>query len=91
MTNEYENEELASVTLDFEDGSSVEAEILGTFDLNDKVYIALLPQDDTDDIYLYGYAENDGDTFELIDIIDDDEYAEVEAEFNRLIEDMDEL
>ena len=80
-----EDEELV-ITLEFEDGTEVEAEIMGTFDLDGKEYIALLPDDGTDDVYLYGYKEVCDDEFELIDIEDDEEFERVAAEFDKLCE-----
>ena len=72
------------ITLEFEDGKAVECEIMGIFDANDKEYIALLPDDGTDDVYIYGYKEISAEEFELVDIIDDAEFEKVSAEFERL-------
>lgn len=72
------------ITLEFDDGNDVECEILGVFEVKGKEYIALLPDDGTDDVYLYGYKEIEEDEFEIIDIIDDDEFDEVSAEFDRI-------
>ena len=49
-------------------------------------YIALLPDDGTDDVYIYGYKEdeNDEENFEIIDIEDDAEFERVAAEFEKL-------
>ncbi len=72
------------ITLEFDDGTSVEAEIMGIFDVDGKEYIALIPDDDTDDVYLYGYKEVSEEEFELIDIDDDAEFDKVAAEFDKL-------
>jgi uncharacterized protein YrzB (UPF0473 family) len=72
------------ITLEFEDGQEVECEIMGIFDLDDKEYIALIPDDDSDDIYLYGYKEISDEEFELLDIEDDAEFEKVVAEFDRI-------
>ena len=72
------------ITLEFEDGEEVEAEIMGIFEVEGKEYIALIPDDDSDDVYLYGYKEVNDDEFELIDIEDDDEFDKVVAEFEKL-------
>ncbi|MBR4151175.1 MAG: DUF1292 domain-containing protein [Firmicutes bacterium] len=72
------------ITLEFEDGQEVECEIMGIFDLDEKEYIALIPDDDSDDIYLYGYKEISDEEFELIDIEDDAEFEKVVAEFDRI-------
>ena len=79
-----EEEEAEFITLEFEDGTEVEAEIMGIFDVDGKEYIALIPDDDSDDVYLYGYKEVDDEEFELIDIEDDDEFDKVVKEFEKL-------
>lgn len=71
------------VTIEFEDGIEVECEILGTFEANGKEYIALLKQDESEDILIYGFKEHEDD-IELIDIED-------EEEFNIAAEVLDEL
>ena len=79
----YEDE-AEFITLEFEDGMEVEAEIMGIFEVEGKEYIALIPDDDSDDVYLYGYKEVSDDEFELIDIEDDAEFDKVVAEFEKL-------
>jgi len=70
--------------LEFEDGKEVEAEIMGIFECDGKEYIALIPDDGSDDVYLYGYKEVSEDDFELIDIEDDDEFERVSAKFEEI-------
>ena len=79
-----EEEEAEFITLEFEDGTEVEAEIMGIFDVDGKEYIALIPDDDSDDVYLYGYKEVSDEEFELIDIEDDDEFDKVVKVFEEL-------
>ena len=79
-----EDDEEMYITLEFDDGTEVEAEIMGTFDVDGKEYIALLPDDGSDDVFLYGYKEVGDDEFELVDIEDDDEFKKVAEEFDRL-------
>ena len=78
------------LTLEFDDGKEVECEILGVFDCDGKEYIALLPEDGTDDVYIYGYQEVGDDEFDLLDIEDDEEFSRVVAEFDKLIEESEE-
>lgn len=52
------------------------------FDALGKEYIALNPLG-TEDVYLYGYKEYEED-YELIDIADEDEFAKVVKEFEKL-------
>lgn len=85
------------VTLDLDDGSQVQCEILTIFTVNDQDYIALLPLDasgepnDDGEVYIYRYAEDEEGTPSLANITDDEEYEAVadrfdewldEAEFN---------
>ena len=79
-----EDDEDLYITLEFDDGTEVEAEIMGTFDVDGKEYIALLPDDGSDDVFLYGYKEVGDDEFELVDIEDDEEFKKVAEEFDRL-------
>lgn len=74
------------ITLEYDDGTELECEILGVFEAEDKEYIALLPQDDSDDVYIYGYKETGDDEFELIDIEEDAEFETAVAVFEELME-----
>ena len=77
-------DEAEFITLEFEDGTEVEAEIMGIFEVEGKEYIALIPDDDSDDVYIYGYKEVSEEEFELIDIEDDDEFDKVVKVFEEL-------
>jgi len=79
------NDEAEFITLQFDNDEEIECEILGIFDANDKEYIALLPDDGTDDVYIYGYKEVDDDEFELIDIEDEDEFNKAIEVFEQLV------
>ena len=81
-----EIEEADFITLEFDDGVEVECEIMGVFDFEGKEYIALIPNDDTDDVYIYGYKEIGEDEFELVDIEDDAEFEKVVTEFDKIME-----
>lgn len=72
------------LTLEFDDGEEVECEIMGVFDVDGKEYIALIPNDGTDDVYIYGYKEIGEDEFELLDIDDDAEFEKVVKEFESI-------
>ena len=74
------------ITLEFDDGATVECEVLGVFDCDNKEYIALLPDDGSDDVYIYGYNEINEEEFEMTDIEDDAEFEKVVAEFDSLME-----
>lgn len=89
MANEKKNvdvDEADVITLQFEDGQDVECEIMGVFDYNGKEYIALIPLDGTDDVYIYGYQEVGEDEFEILEIEDDAEFEAVVREFDAIME-----
>ena len=87
MTDNKNNiqEEADIITLEFEDGVELECEIMGVFDHAGKDYIALIPLDDSDDVYIYGYQEVGEDEFELIDIEDEALFESVVAEFDAIM------
>ena len=89
MADEWnlEVEETEVITLEFDDGVEVECEIMGVFDYEGKEYIALIPDDGSDDVYIYGYKEVGDDEFELVDIEDDAEFEKVVAEFDKIVAD----
>ena len=87
---EEDDEEPEIITLEFEDDTKVDCEVMGIFDCDDKDYIALIPQDGTDDVYIYGYQEYDDGSFELEDIEDDELFKKVAAEFESIMSEEDE-
>ena len=78
------------ITLEYDDGTELECEMMGVFEADGKEYIALIPQDDSDDVYIYGYQEVNEDEFELIDIEDDAEFERAVAVFDQLMLEEDE-
>ncbi len=81
----YVQEDVDIITLEFEDGVELECEIMGVFDCEGSEYIALIPLDDSDDVYIYGYKEVGDDEFELIDIEDDELFSRVVGEFDSIM------
>lgn len=80
----YEENEI--LTLEFEEGVTVECGILGLFEVDGKTYIALDSLDeDSLDIYLYNYVPTDDDDFDLVDI-PKEEFDRVAAAFDRLMD-----
>ena len=74
------------LTLEFEEGVTVECGILGLFEVDGKTYIALDSLDeDSLDIYLYNYVPTDDDDFDLVDI-PKEEFDRVAAAFDRLMD-----
>lgn len=83
-SEEEDDEDAEIITLEFDDGESVECEVMGVFDFEEKEYIALIPTDGTDDVFIYGYKEINDEEFELIDIEDDAEFERVVEEFEKM-------
>ena len=80
-----EEEEEDIITLEFDDDTAVDCYVLGTFELNDKEYIALEPEDGTDDVYIYGYKQISDDEFEIIEIESEEEFDAAAAEFDAIM------
>lgn len=80
------------VTLDLDDGSQVECEILTIFTVKENDYIALLPLDKNGDpnadgeVYIYRYSEDEEGNAILDNIQDDDEYEAVSDRFDELLD-----
>ena len=97
MSEQNFNEEV-TVTLTLDDDTELECAVLTIYEVDGKEYIALLPMDEAEnedgDVYIYRYAEVDGEPT-LENIEDDDEYEAAadgfdewldEQEFEELVE-----
>jgi uncharacterized protein YrzB (UPF0473 family) len=82
-----EDDEPLYITLEYDDGVVMETEVLGIFEADGKEYVALIPDDGSDDVYIYGYKESEDDEgeFELVDIDDDAEFQKAVAAFEEAI------
>lgn len=87
------DEEDILVTLEMDDGSTAECEILTIFEVNGQDYIALLPleeeeqdEDEESVIYLYRYQEDEDGNPSLENIADEAEYEAVEERFDELLD-----
>ena len=87
---EEDDDEPEIITLEFEDDTKVDCEVLGVFEYDKKDYIALIPDDGSDDVYIYGYQEYDDGSFELEDIEDDELFGKVAAEFESIMQENEE-
>lgn len=86
MTDKKNNmEEADIITLEFDEGEALECEIMGVFEHAGKEYIALIPLDDSDDVFIYEYREVGDDQFEIVDIEDDTVFEDVVAEFDAIM------
>lgn len=91
--NNQKNEDTdVLVTLDLDDGSQVECEILTIFTVNERDYIALLPldedgeADEETEVFIYRYSEDEDGNPNLDNIQDDDEYEAVSDRFDELLD-----
>ena len=80
------------VTLDLDDGSQVECEILTIFDIGEQDYIALLPLDESGEpnaegeVFIYRYSEDENGDPSLENIQSDEEYEAVSDRFDELLD-----
>lgn len=77
------------VTLELDDGTQTECEILTIFTVGERDYIALLPQDEhgeEGEVYIYRYAEDADGNPSLDNISDDEEYEAVSDRFDELLD-----
>ncbi|MCR4648332.1 MAG: DUF1292 domain-containing protein [Lachnospiraceae bacterium] len=87
-------EEDMTVTLDLDDGSTVECAVITILSVDDKDYIVLLPMIDENEetfgeVWFYGYKENPDDPNEepeLIYIDNDKEYEAVADAFDEYLD-----
>ena len=79
------------VTLDLDDGSSMECQILTIFEADGRDYIALLPVDEDEqsnedgEVFIYRYSE-DAEGNPSLENIEDDEYEVVSDRFDELLD-----
>lgn len=85
-----DNEEEAIVTLELDDGTTIECAVLTIFPVGENDYIALLPLDgkasEDGEIFLYKYIETEDGEPSLDNILDDDEYDAVSDAFDELLD-----
>ncbi|MGN0141471.1 MAG: DUF1292 domain-containing protein [Roseburia sp.] len=80
------------VTLDLDDGTQAECEILTIFAVDEQDYIALLPLNDKGEpnedgeVFIYRYFEDEEGNPTLDNIQDDDEYEAVADRFDELLD-----
>ncbi len=91
LTAVSEDEDIC-VTLDMEDGTQVECDILTIFELKEQDYIVLLPLDENGEaneegtVYIYRYYEDEDGNPSLENIDSDEEYEAVEEKFDELLD-----
>lgn len=90
MKNQNLDDEPMFVTLDLDNNTQVECEVLTIFEVNKQDYIALLPEsedgEESDEVYIYRYFEDEEGNPSLENIMDDEEYEAVADRFDELLD-----
>lgn len=68
-------------TLEFDDGKTRKCIMEGVFDSDGQDYIALLPKDDSDDVYIYKYIEDKDGDYRFEDETDQERFKKAVAEY----------
>lgn len=74
---------METIQLEFPNGI-IECNILGSFQAGERDYIALVPAEDGDDVFLYGYTEKN-EKIELRNL-SEEEFTLAAREFQRILE-----
>ena len=82
--NQNNDDEDIVVTLDLDDGSQVECEILTIFTIGERDYIALLPLDENGEeneegeVFIYRYSEDSEGNPSLDELLDEAAFEEMD-------------
>ncbi|MCR5468666.1 MAG: DUF1292 domain-containing protein [Lachnospiraceae bacterium] len=88
----YNEDEDVMVTVELDDGTSIECDILTIFEVQDRDYIVLIPLDADGnhnaegEVFLYRYSEDADGNPNLDNIETDEEYAAVEERFDEWLD-----
>ena len=93
MSNEmYTEPEEVIINLELDDGTEMECVVLSRFPLLGRQYVALLPtanlDDDEAEVYLYRFAEGEGDEVILDNIEDDEEFETVADRYDEILDEL---
>ncbi len=69
----HDHEEYQTIHLTLDDGTEMECIVIGTYDIDEQGYIALVEEDD-DQVMIYKFEELDDESIDLINIEDDEEF-----------------
>lgn len=70
---DHDHEEYQTIHLTLDDGTEMECIVIGTYDIDEQGYIALVEEDD-DQVMIYKFEELDDESIDLINIEDDEEF-----------------
>ncbi len=79
------HDDVQTITLTTDDDQTIICQVIGTFELEEKDYIVLLPEGG-EDAFIYGYSEVDGEEIELRKIEADQEFDKVTKYFLEIYE-----
>ena len=77
-------ESIKVLPLEFDDGKEVECAIEGVFESEGQDYIALIPDNDSGDVYIYKYIEDEGDDYHFEDETDEEKFKNAVLKFEAL-------
>ena len=93
FTNEPDDDaEDYRVTLDLDDGRTIECAIMTILEVDDQDYIVLVPVDEDDEpieegeVYIYRYFEDEDGTPSLGNIDNEDEFERVSERFDEFLD-----
>lgn len=75
------------IKLEFEGDKAIDCFVIGTFDFDGKEYMAVFPDDGSDEVYLYEYVQLDDKRFSLNKIESKDRWEKVAEEFSTIFDD----
>lgn len=85
--HDHDQDQEDKIYLTLEDDSELVCDVLGIFEVEDRSYIAMVPEDG-DEVFIYEYIESeDGEEFELAVIEDDEEFTKVSDVFEEIFAD----
>jgi uncharacterized protein YrzB (UPF0473 family) len=89
MSNEELTMEIDVITLTLDDDSTIECEVIGIFEVEEREYIALVPvSDEESDVLIYRYSE-DAEGNPVLDNIETDEEFDIVGEaFDELLDEL---
>lgn len=91
MENNNEEFDEPKVSMTLEDGTELECDVIAIYPVDDREYIALLPDKvipgyEENEVFLYRYKELEGDDVELTPIDDEEEYEAAADAFDELLD-----
>lgn len=86
-----EDANFITLVFDNEDGTEEEVacEIVAAVEVDGQQYVALDPQDESDDIFIYAYSEAEDGEMVIEEIADDEVFEKVLEAFDKVFEEED--